>query len=168
MKPLNSQERNKQFLIFLAFFLVTVFLVVSVTYFNAIYNPKRHHEIIIQENAEQLKEMNGVEVLRSRIDSLFSTLNKIRSIQNSAEMQTELGKGIAANGAFSTELKSKVGSENILYRYSDVFDFSFNLLGDLQKLRESQERDKIDAARLKADNIDLKEKFEEYKAAHPF
>ena len=73
MKPLNSQDRMKQFFIFLAFFLVTVVLVVAVTYFD-FSNPKEHNRLLIEENANLKKQLEANDKYISMADSVLSTL----------------------------------------------------------------------------------------------
>ena len=58
MKPLNTQDRMKQFFIFLAFFIVTVILVTAVVYFD-FSNPKEHNRLLIEENASLKKQIEA-------------------------------------------------------------------------------------------------------------
>ncbi|MBK9026227.1 MAG: hypothetical protein IPL69_20395 [Saprospiraceae bacterium] len=89
MKPLNTQDRMKQFFIFLAFFIVTVILVTAVVYFD-FSNPKEHNRLLIEENASLKKQIEANQLYVSQADSVLSKITQL-NISNPTGMDTRYG-----------------------------------------------------------------------------
>jgi hypothetical protein len=162
MKPLNSQERTKQFFIFLAFFIVTIALAVGAVYFPIENNPKKHNDILKVENKKLKIQQEVNDKLLKDIDSLYSQLTKISGMKSS-QMKVALPVAADLNARFKSSFASEDGENVLLSKYSDIFTFSLTLLNENQKLIESKEEcDKQTIAREK-----LETEFNNYKRDHP-
>lgn len=166
MKPLNSQDRTKQFFIFLSFFIVTSILIFILASFNCQYNPAKHNELLLKENAELKANGKNGEAFHSNIDSLYSILDNTKRMKSS-DMLVALPKARRMNGDFEIELNKVVGPDNILSKYPKLFDLSLALLNDLENLRSSQERQRQDSLRLKQDYDKMKTDFLDYRTTYP-
>ena len=72
MKPLNEEERSKQFFIFLGFFLVTIALVVGIAYFPLKHNLKKEQKLL--NEARIRAEVEGSNNNKSFLEIEFLTI----------------------------------------------------------------------------------------------
>ena len=134
MKPLNEQERTKQFFIFLGFFTVTVMLVVGIMYFPLKYNQKQKNEIDIGANEKVIAEGKAYEKTIKDIDSLYKSLINLNLSTNS--------QFIGLNGDIAkhnSDFKSSIGEKTIFKKYSEIIELTRQILNDKNELKNDKE-----------------------------
>lgn len=129
MKPLNEEERSKQFFIFLGFFLVTIALVIGIAYFPLRHNPKNEEELLKAERGRVEMEGNSNDKSLMQIDSLLSAIKKLRG---SDEFQFD---GVSADAANKRSLFAQQYSENkFLSKYAEAMQQAIEISNEKQKL----------------------------------
>jgi hypothetical protein len=155
MKPLNSQDRMKQFFIFLAFFLVTVGLVVAVTYFD-FANPKEHNRLLIDENANLKKQLEANDKYISMADSVLSAIT-ILNIKDPAGMDTRYGTANTKVSQFSVKVSEDSILKNSVYsRFATVTTAFLDLYSEFKTAKPKA--NDFDVTKLENDKLDRENK----------
>ncbi|HRH64974.1 MAG TPA: hypothetical protein PLU53_01625 [Bacteroidia bacterium] len=155
MKPLNTQDRMKQFLIFLAFFLVTVALVVAVTYYD-FANPKEHNRLLIEENANLKRQLEVNDKYLSQADSVLSKITKL-SINDPSAMETKYGFANTQNSNFASVVESDSLLKNGIYSRFSMMTTTFLELYAQYKVVKPKAND-FETTKLENDKLDRENK----------
>ncbi len=155
MKPLNTQDRMKQFFIFLAFFIVTVILVTAVVYFD-FSNPKEHNRLLIEENASLKKQIEANQLYVSQADSVLSKITQL-NISNPTGMDTRYGIANQKNAAFKDVVESDSILKNGIYSRFSLMTTTFLDLYEAYKLAKPKANE-FDMTKLENDKLDRENK----------
>lgn len=153
MKPLNSQDRMKQFFIFLAFFLVTTVLVVAVTYFD-FSNPKEHNRLLIDENTNLKKQLEISDKYISQVDALLNYCTELSTV-NLNGMETKAALANSASANFKVNISSDSLLRNSVYsRFSTLTNSFINVYNEFIKAKPKAD----ELENIKKENDKLTEK----------
>ena len=170
MKPLNEKERNRQFLVFISYFLVTTGLVLGIVYFNAIFNPRYHNEVLRKKNAELRKNQFVGGQYVEKVRQIYDALQRMKN-SNGGQRTIEGKNASGLIGDFELQLqKDNVDSSNTLIIYPALFRLNVGLMDELQEMDELKEKYstlKADFDELKESSKKIESEFEKYKYTHP-
>lgn len=158
MKPLNEKERNRHFLIFLGYFLVTIVLVVCLVYFNAIFNPRYQNELLRKKNMQLIQGQTDNQDYLNKLDSAMNALNLMQKALGESGFELKKVQASRRIGQFSDKLmETGIDSTHILFRYNTLLTSCFESLNDLNKKYELQSQLAVKETEIAALEKKLKE-----------
>lgn len=155
MKPLNSQERMKQFFIFLGFFIVTSVLIVVVTYYD-FSNPKEHNRLLLEENANLKKQLEMNEKYISQADSVLSKITLL-NIKEPSGMETKYSFANQTNATFRIMVESDSLLKNGIYSRFTLMTTTFLDLYS-QYMQAKPKANEFDVTKLQNDKLERENK----------
>ena len=166
MKPLNEQERTKQFFIFLGFFVITNLLIVGIAYFPLNYNLKKQVEILSKRNSEFESQKEIINNSMAEVDSLFEKISRLRGMKSN---QIEQGKREVFDkiDEFKKKNSNNENSTSIFSKYSNIYQLCSELIVDVQEQKANVEKLTGNLNDQSKMLTKTESDFEKYRIAHP-